>query len=155
MSLAIKPRPRSFVGGDLHWIWELYGIYQEVDHIYGLPAYASGNGFPNAQAFMNVIETFLNLSYVYLAHVSQSPAAPVIGFAAIVMTLSKTVLYFAQEIFCGMCGTGQNNLFNWTVYWIIPNGTWIVVPSIIVWRLGQDIAASLKAAQRIDNKKEN
>lgn len=24
-------RPRSFVGGDLHWIWKPYEIYQNVD----------------------------------------------------------------------------------------------------------------------------
>lgn len=26
-------RPRSMVGGDLHWIWEPYGLYQNVDYV--------------------------------------------------------------------------------------------------------------------------
>ena len=26
-------RPRSMVGGDLHWIWEPYGLYQEIDYV--------------------------------------------------------------------------------------------------------------------------
>ena len=30
-------RPRSMVGGDLHWIWEPYGIYQDVDYVSSLP----------------------------------------------------------------------------------------------------------------------
>ncbi|KAF8730059.1 hypothetical protein AX14_005753 [Amanita brunnescens Koide BX004] len=25
-------RPRSMKGGDLHWIFEPYGLYQEIDH---------------------------------------------------------------------------------------------------------------------------
>ena len=41
--------PRSFAGGDLHWIWKPYEIYQEVDYIYGVEAYNRGDGFTNAQ----------------------------------------------------------------------------------------------------------
>jgi hypothetical protein len=26
-------RPRSMEGGDLHWIWEPYGIYQRIDYV--------------------------------------------------------------------------------------------------------------------------
>ena len=26
-------RPRSMVGGDLHWIWKPYALYQEVDYV--------------------------------------------------------------------------------------------------------------------------
>jgi hypothetical protein len=55
------------VGGDLHWIWEPYGIYQEVDYVclffgypvqvvnikctqvYGVKALLNGDGFTNAQ----------------------------------------------------------------------------------------------------------
>ena len=54
-------------GGDLHWIWKPYALYQEVDYvrsapaysccshwhalsqIYGVKAYEEGDGFPNAQ----------------------------------------------------------------------------------------------------------
>jgi hypothetical protein len=71
---------------------------------------------------LNVIETFMNLVYVYLTHVSSCPSAPVIGFAAAVMTLSKTVLYWAVEFFCGGCSVGHNTTFDLIVYWIIPNG---------------------------------
>lgn len=26
-------RPRSMVGGDLHWIWSPYALYQEIDYV--------------------------------------------------------------------------------------------------------------------------
>ncbi|KAG6376553.1 hypothetical protein JVT61DRAFT_1528 [Boletus reticuloceps] len=31
--ISLTPRPRSMVGGDLHWIWEPYGKYQDVDYV--------------------------------------------------------------------------------------------------------------------------
>ncbi|RDB30051.1 hypothetical protein Hypma_013887 [Hypsizygus marmoreus] len=141
-------RPRSMRGGDLHWIWKPYSLYQDVDYMYGLPALNDGNGFTNAQSLLNVIETLLNLTYLYLAHVAAWPPAPLVGFAAAVMTLSKTILYWAQEYYCGYCGVGHNSLFNLSVYWIVPNGLWIVVPAFIVLQLGKDLAGSLTFATK-------
>jgi len=136
-------RPRSMRGGDLHWLWKPYAIYQDVDLVYGLPTLKSGDGFPAAQSFLNVIETFMNILYLYLAHVAQWPAAPLIGFASIVMTFSKTLLYFSKEYFCNYCSIGHNSLDKLIIYYIIPNGLWIVVPLLIIRRLGKDIATSL------------
>ena len=73
-------------------------------------------------AFMNIVETFLNLFYVYAQHVLGSPSAPVIGFAAVVMTLSKTILYWLQEYYCGGCAIGHNDWKTLITLWIIPNG---------------------------------
>ena len=59
------------IGGDLHWIWEPYGIYQNIDYVsalccaspslnkfhqvYGVKALKDGDGFPNAQcAYLRV-----------------------------------------------------------------------------------------------------
>jgi hypothetical protein len=72
--IAVHRRPRSMVGGDLHWIWEPYGLYQEVDYVryissiecgwgtnydrnigacgrqvYGVKALQENSGFPSAQ----------------------------------------------------------------------------------------------------------
>ena len=146
------------VGGDLHWIWKPYAIYQEIDYVrsllffsllfiylipvkvYGVKALQDGDGFTNAQckpmlsdracnmnlhlnlALLNIVETFMNLTYLYLAHISSWPPAPVIGFAAASMTLSKTVLYWAQEYYCNGCSVGHNSAQDLLVYWIIPNG---------------------------------
>ena len=32
-SLYLAPSPRSMKGGDLHWIWKPYEIYQEIDYV--------------------------------------------------------------------------------------------------------------------------
>lgn len=76
---------------------------------------------------MNLIETFLNLLYVYTAHVSQWSPAPMIGFSAALMTLSKTLLYVANDYFCTsvggqFCYTGHNSAFVHFVFFVIPNG---------------------------------
>ncbi|KAF8259085.1 hypothetical protein EI94DRAFT_1752476, partial [Lactarius quietus] len=141
-------RPRSMVGGDLHWIWKPYALYQEIDYVYGIKALQENSGFPSAQSFLNLIETALNVFYVYLAHVAKYPAASLVGFASATMTLSKTVLYAAQEYYCNFCATGHNDLKTLIVYYIIPNGFWIVVPSLIVFKLGKDIASSMDVAAR-------
>ncbi|KAL1941661.1 hypothetical protein VTO73DRAFT_7100 [Trametes versicolor] len=142
-------RPRSMVGGDLHWIWKPYALYQEVDYVYGVRAYQNGDGFTNAQSALNIVENFMNIAYLYLAHVSGSPAAPLVGFASAVMTLSKTVLYWLQEFYCGGCAVGHNDLKTLIVYWIIPNGLWLVVPSFIIWQLTKDITGMLRVADRV------
>jgi hypothetical protein len=64
----------------------------------------------------------LNITYVYLAHVAQWPPATLIGFGAAIMTLSKTILYWAQEYYCGFCAVGHNNASDLFFLWIIPNG---------------------------------
>ncbi|KAF8066961.1 hypothetical protein FPV67DRAFT_1417397 [Lyophyllum atratum] len=138
-------RPRSMRGGDLHWLWKPYSIYQDV---YGLPALRAGNGFTNAQSLLNVFETILNILYLYFAHVAAWPPATLIGFASACMTLAKTILYWAQEYYCGFCGIGHNSASDLLVYWIIPNGLWIAVPAFIVVRLGKDLAQSLNFASR-------
>ncbi|TFK50422.1 hypothetical protein OE88DRAFT_1631340 [Heliocybe sulcata] len=139
-------RPWSMKGGDLHWIWKPYAIYQDVDYIYGLKALQEGDGFPNAQSLLNVVETFFNIAYLYLVHISPSPTAPLVGFASATMTLSKTVLYWLQEYYCSGCSIGHNNPIDLFVYWVIPNGLWLLVPSLIIRRLGKDISEALHVA---------
>ncbi|TFK68073.1 hypothetical protein BDN72DRAFT_842290 [Pluteus cervinus] len=139
-------RPRSMKGGDLHWIWAPYALYQEV---YGLPAFNSGDGFTNAQSFMNVLETALNLLYLYLAHVVAWPPATLIGFTSASLTLAKTVLYWMQEYYCNYCAVGHNNAWDLFWLWILPNGLWLVVPTLIVRTLGKDLVNALTLADRV------
>lgn len=87
--------------------------YGAIDLIYGFPTFEAGDGFTNAQALLNLIEATLNLEYIYLRHTSSRSSgtigtaagvkgvryhgyAPLVGFAASLMTLSKTSLYFFQ-----------------------------------------------------------
>ena len=71
---------------------------------------------------MNTLETLLNIVYLFLAHVSLSPVAPLIGFTAASLTVAKTILYWSQEYFCGYCAVGHNAAKDLFVYWILPNG---------------------------------
>jgi hypothetical protein len=71
---------------------------------------------------MNLVETALNVFYLYLAHVVKYPAAPVVGFTSVTMTLSKTVLYWAQEYYCNFCSIGHNDLKTVVFLYVIPNG---------------------------------
>lgn len=73
-------------------------------------------------AMLNIIETLLNLTYLYLAHISSWAPSTLIGFSSALMTLAKTVLYWAQEYYCGYCAVGHNSVWDLVVYWIIPNG---------------------------------
>lgn len=78
-------RPRSFKGGDLHWIWKPYALYQNIDlvsdsirliqslklisaQVYGVETYKRGDGFTNAQCSpfhfdqMSVLNVFIQRS---------------------------------------------------------------------------------------------
>lgn len=119
-------------------------------------------------ALLNIIETLLNVIYLYAAHVSAWPPATLIGFTSASLTLAKTVLYWAQEYYCNLCATGQNDAYTMIVYWIIPNGwvltlydsrlglileifvcrLWIVVPAAIVYVLWNDLVAQLTFADK-------
>ncbi|KAJ7176795.1 hypothetical protein C8R46DRAFT_1077343 [Mycena filopes] len=145
-------RPRSMEGGDLNWFWAPYALYQKIDLVYGIPALERGDGFPNAQSLLNIFELILNILYVYTAHITQWPPAPLLGFAGATMTLSKTVLYWAQEYYCNFCAVGHNTIPVLIQYWIIPGGLWIVVPALIVRTLWKDLAADLILAHKVSTK---
>ena len=73
-------------------------------------------------ALLNLVETSLNVAYVYLAHMSGWPGAPLVGFASATMTLSKTALYWMQQYFCDGCAVGHNSLGTLVLLWVVPNG---------------------------------
>jgi len=114
-------RPHSFAGGKYHAPFKPYALYQNIDYVYGLPAFTSHNGFTQAQASLNIFETSLNILYLYLA-TKKSPVAVLVGFAAVCLTVSKTVLYGLNEYFSGFSNIGHNDLRTLVVYWILPNG---------------------------------
>lgn len=51
-----------------------------------------------------------------------------------------------QDFCCGWCKTGHNDWYTLIVYWILPNGLWILFPAIIALTLIQEISTSLKVA---------
>lgn len=79
--------------------------------------------------------------------------AVVVLFAASVMTLSKTILYGFHEVFSGFGGIRQNDWYTLTVYWIFPNGMWIVLPTYMIWLLAIEIVEGLETSSRKASKK--
>jgi len=138
-------------GGDLNWLWTPYNLYANIDLVYGWPALENNEGFTSAQAALNLIENAINIGYLYKTHISPSPVAPLIGFTGVVMTFSKTVLYWLQEYYCSFCKIGHNNLYDLIVLWVLPNGAWLVVPGLIMITLGGDIAKSLRTQREIED----
>lgn len=72
--------------------------------------------------------------------------ALLVAFGAAVMTLSKTVLYLLNEVFSGFHNVGHNSAGTLVVYWILPNGLWIIFPGYMVYVFGSEILAALKTA---------
>jgi len=139
-------------GGDLHWILTIcFGC--AGGQTYGVKALRDNDGFTSAQAIVNLVETALNVFYVYLAHVVKYPSASVVGFASAMMTLSKTVLYWLREYCCHYCNVGHNDWKTLVIYFIIPNGLWLVIPALIVFKLGKDITLSIDVAARESGKR--
>jgi hypothetical protein len=113
-------RPHSMPGGQYHLpVFKPYALYGTVDYVYGWPAWDSHSGFTAAQASLNIVETVMYI--YYLTVIWKSPAkdlyafqdvktlffgnqdkivsspgvakAVLVLFSALVMTISKTVLY--------------------------------------------------------------
>ncbi|KAL4815249.1 hypothetical protein BDW67DRAFT_164756 [Aspergillus spinulosporus] len=165
-------RPHSMPGGRYHSFWSVYKWYGTVDYIYGWPAFNANNGFTNAQAVINLLETGGYLYYLWVVYRYGTVAedskgsrgsqgtlswllatdkvvagrmgatALLAAFSASVSTVSKTVLYWLQEYFSNFENIGHNDFWPMTV-WIILNGLWIVVPVWNLHVLGEEIVASL------------
>lgn len=73
-------------------------------------------------ASLNIVELLINVLYLYSTYVLDSPIAPLFGFSTNLMTISKTVLYLAQEYFCGYCNIGHNNAKDIFFFYICTNG---------------------------------
>lgn len=131
-SLYILLRPHTFSGGKVQWpIWKPYEIYASIDKVYSRSAWDAKEGFGGAQGVLNAVELVLYGLYAMIIYNHSAPAragtglqvsegvsawlsggrkvrgkvgnrALMIGFAASVMTLSKTTLYCecASAIYC-------------------------------------------------------
>ncbi|KAK0389039.1 hypothetical protein NLU13_2615 [Sarocladium strictum] len=160
-------RPWTMPGGAWHWpLWTPYELYGTVDYVYGWPAFNENNGFTSAQAVLNVIETIAYVYYLRVYLTDGKPAkgaspsswtgksiegsaagkAALVGFAAAVMTLSKTVLYWLNEYYSNYRNIGHNSLQDLLFLWIIPNGAWLVGSGYMTISIGNDILRGLSLA---------
>ncbi|GAA5894527.1 uncharacterized protein JCM6883_002128 [Sporobolomyces salmoneus] len=143
----VLARPRSFKGGDLHWIWSPYALYEKVDLVYSPSHFERGEGFTSAQTYMNIVESILNFAFLWLSG-RKSPVAILVGFSAVLMTASKTVLYWLVDHQSGWAATGHNSSRDWWLLFAIPNGFWLVFPTFIAVLFGFEISKSLRIAAK-------
>ncbi|EKG17152.1 hypothetical protein MPH_05606 [Macrophomina phaseolina MS6] len=72
--------------------------------------------------------------------------AVLLAFAASVMTLSKTVLYWLNEAWGGFDNIGHNDAVSLVFLWVIPNGLWLIFPTYMIYVFGGEIVQGLEAA---------
>ncbi|KAF4999482.1 hypothetical protein FGRMN_2411 [Fusarium graminum] len=160
-------RPHTMPDGYLHWpIYVPYALYGKVDYIYGQKALDSNNGFTAAQTALNVVETAMYLVYLWMICTRADKAAAkrtvkgrdgalavMIGYSAAVMTLSKTVLYWANEYYSGFSNIAHNTPLDIFTLWVLPNGFWIVLPAYMIYKFGKEILDGLALASGPSMKK--
>ncbi|KAM0199108.1 hypothetical protein ACHAPA_003710 [Fusarium lateritium] len=156
-------RPHTMPDGYLHWpMYVPYALYGKIDYIYGWKAFDAKNGFTAAQTALNVVESAMYLVYLWMLWTRADKAskgvakrtvsgrdgalAVVIGFSAAVMTLSKTVLYWANEYYSGFDNIAHNTPFDIFTLWVLPNGCWIILPAYMIWVFGKEILDGLTLA---------
>lgn len=64
-------------------------------------------------------------------------------FGGAVFTTGKTVLYWLNEAFSGFANIGHNEPLKLFIFWVIPNGAWIVVPAIIAYQAANEMINAL------------
>ncbi|KAI5287888.1 hypothetical protein KEM54_005639 [Ascosphaera aggregata] len=84
-------RPYSMPGGPLHFLWKPYGLYGEVDFMYGWPEYRAGNGFPAAQSTLNVLEVLGYLYYLATVYEHSEVKREAYYFASEILNALQTV----------------------------------------------------------------
>ncbi|KAF1352979.1 hypothetical protein EJ07DRAFT_168556 [Lizonia empirigonia] len=166
-------------------IWKPYEIYAAIDYVYGWPGWESNDGFGGAQGALNAIETILYGLYLMIIynHSVTAPTgtgldvsseglgawlsggrkvcgksgnrAVVIGFAAAVMTLSKTVLYYFNEYFSNFKSVGHNDWFTIFLFYGVMNGLWVVFPTYMTIVFGSDIVKALDVAAESTTEKKD
>ncbi|KAH6122775.1 hypothetical protein HBI64_155880 [Parastagonospora nodorum] len=185
-SLYILLRPHTFEGGALQWpLWKPYEIYAAIDKVYSRSAWDAQEGFGGAQGALDAVELVMYGLYAMILynHGVKAPAgtgvqvgegvsawfaggvkirgaignrAVLIGFAASVMTLSKTVLYYFNEYFSGFASVKHNDWFTIFLFYGVMNGLWVIFPAYMTVVFGSDILTALDiAASASSTKKEN
>jgi hypothetical protein len=139
-------QPRTFPGGDLHWLFKAYDTYSLVDKAYSKEAYLHGDAFPTAQAVINLMEIALQFYSLTLLHINKDkPKAVLVAFSAQLMTLAKTVLYFTLDAASNFKNSRHNPIIKLILLYILPNSLWIVFPGIAVMKLGSQLLAAARA----------
>jgi hypothetical protein len=54
-----------------------------------------------------------------------------------------------NEYYSNFANIGHNDLSTLAIYWVVPNGAWIVFPSYFIYELGSEIVASLEGRRKV------
>ena len=81
---------------------------------------------------------------VFVQYFRNNKSALLWAFAAALVTWTKTVLYFAIELVGGRPSTGQASTLSFALYFLLLNGIWILVPTLILWSTSKRISAALQ-----------
>lgn len=136
-------RPSSLPGGDLHWLFQPYSLYIEIDRRYN----DMEDTFGLAQAWMNAVEVLL--SYVaVIMHFRGDTRSRLLAFMTLTMTWWKTVCYMIQymEICNGGAYIAGVDQFSLIFLFLLPNGAWLLFPGLGMLQLYNSISRSITAA---------
>ncbi|KAF1852153.1 uncharacterized protein K460DRAFT_392277 [Cucurbitaria berberidis CBS 394.84] len=181
-------RPHSFPGGKWHAPFFLsMEPWASTDHLYGPEAWGASEGFTAAQAVVNVLEVGMYTGYVWgvwrggglgggarwrigkrRIQGKMAAGAVVLGFAAGVVTATKTGLYcrfffslrawccfcflllmrvVMREVFSGYVYTGHNELHPLLTLWGFMNALYFLASGYMIGAFGTEIYRGLLAGE--------
>lgn len=129
-------------GGLLESVWIPYQLYITVDKLYG----DLNDAFNKAQSTVNIIEVSLNAMGLYLYGLdqhskSQQRRGLVVLLVALSATVCKTVVYAFYDYYHVPSNTAHNDWFTYVTLYLIPNGLWVVVPTMCIVHIGSKLVA--------------
>jgi hypothetical protein len=131
-------RPASFPDGDLGFLWSIaYTTYLEVDHSYA----DLSLGFPKAVAVMSCVEAVIVGAGLAADGKGRHALAHLLLTVVTSLTAAKTATFLMVEGLGGFSHTGHNAAGAFWSLWAIPNGIWLVVPTLAAVTLGRRLLA--------------
>ncbi|CUS12786.1 unnamed protein product [Tuber aestivum] len=149
-AMYILLRPYTFPPNPLSYLWPGHTFYATIDHVYGPSAFAENDGFPAAQSLMNLVESVVNITYLAKYYSTRAGGTGgggmlVVGFAGVVMTLAKTVLYVLNEVCAGGRHVAHNDFKSLFLFYILPNGLWVAFPAWCTCWFSREITKRIEA----------
>ncbi len=151
----ILSRPASMFKGSLFWLFQPYAKYITLDPLYG----NLNNSFVIAQSYVNCIEVIFGLLSIILFHycrtIGMKNFSSLLLLLVSVATLAKTILYFINDIVDIPLHPDQHPdnipLFDYFFLFLLPNITWVLLPSAIIYNISNQILTALNKTKSKKN----
>lgn len=118
------------------YIFYLYTVY-----VYGVSATDSGRG---SKKGVEGLRWLLKSDKVVSGR--EGAIALLVGYSVSVMTVSKTTLYWLNEIFAGFQNIRHTEISSLILLWAVPNCLFLLFPSYNIYILGAEILKSSETA---------